>query len=145
MVKLGLPSVISHVKKLEKEGFVRKEKKGVYAGYKAERNDLFKLYKKTNMLLRLTESGLLDFLVEKFSPDAVVLFGSASRGEDIETSDIDLFILAHEEDVSLRPYEKKLHRKINLFFEAKLEDVPKELLNNLINGIVLHGYLKVLK
>lgn len=142
---LGLPSVINHIKQLKKEGLIIKEKVHVYTSYRAEKTGKFRLYKKIDMIKRLNESGLIKFLEEKFSPDAIVLFGSASKGEDIENSDIDLFILAKEEEISLKAFEKKLKRMINLFFEEKISDVPKELMNNIINGIVLSGYLKALR
>ncbi|MCK4589580.1 MAG: nucleotidyltransferase domain-containing protein [Nanoarchaeota archaeon] len=144
-VKLGLPSVINHVKLLEKEEFIKKEKGNIYDNYKANKTSKFKLYKKTNLLLRLDECGLLYFLKEKLTPDVIVLFGSAVQGNDVEESDIDLFILAKKKDLNLKPFEEKLNREINLFFEEKLGKLPKELMNNIINGIVLSGYLRVLK
>lgn len=36
------------------------------------------------------------------------------------------------------------NRKMNPLFEPNLSSLSKELLNNIINGTVLHGYLKVL-
>jgi len=143
MLKLGMPSVSNHVKKLEKLNFIKKEKRGVYESYVSSGNDLFKIYKRNDILLRIHSAGLIDFIVDKFVPDAIVLFGSASRGEDIETSDIDLLVIAKEEEISLRQFEEKLKRKIALHFEPKISDIPKELLNNVINGIVVYGYLKV--
>ncbi len=144
IINLGLPSVINYVKILEKEKLIKKIETGIYPSYCANITDRFKLYKRNDMLLKIIESGLIDCIYERFIPDAIILFGSASKGEDIESSDIDLFVMAREEDVNLTSFEKKLSRKINLFFEEKLKDVPKELLNNIINGIVLKGYLKVL-
>jgi predicted nucleotidyltransferase len=138
-----MPSVRNHVKNLENKGFIKKEKTGVYESYVSNRNELFKIYKRNDVLLRLHESGLIDFLVDSFTPDAIVLFGSASRGEDIEDSDVDLLIIAKEKEVDLKNFEKKLRRKITLHFEVSISDIPKELLNNIINGIVLYGYLKV--
>ena len=38
-----MPSVRNHVKKLEKEGFVKREKTGVYQSYIASKNELFKV------------------------------------------------------------------------------------------------------
>ena len=142
---LALPSVINHLKKLEKESFVKKEKTNIYFSYRANKIKKFRLYKKMNLLLRLNDSGLVEFLEEKLSPNVIVLFGSSSKGEDIENSDVDIFILAKEEELNLNLYEKKLKRKINLFFEEKVKEIPLELMNNIINGIVLSGYLKVLK
>jgi len=94
--------------------------------------------------VNIQESGLMEFLEEEFVPSAVVLFGSASRGEDTENSDIDLLVIAKEKDVNLKKYESALGRKINMIFEDSSKGMPKELLNNVINGIVLYGYLKVI-
>ena len=143
LLQLGMPSVRNHVKRLEKEGFVRKEKLGVYESYFASENEVFKIYKRNDMLLRISESGLSNYLEETFVPDAIVLFGSASRGEDLEGSDIDLFIMAKQKSVDLRSFENKLERKISIQFERRVQDLPKELFNNVINGIVIYGYLKV--
>ena len=137
-VNLGLPSVTAHIKALEKE------KGNIYSVYKANKTKKFKIYKRNNILIRLHESGLIDFLLNSLSPNVIVLFGSASRGDDIETSDIDLFIQSKQQNLKLEKYEKILKRKINLLFEEKIKDMPKELLNNIINGITIHGYLKVL-
>ena len=144
MLKLGMPWVKSHIERLEKFGLVAKEKKGVYPSYKASRNEKFRLYKRNDMLLRLHESDLIENLVNEALPNAIIFFGSASRGEDIETSDIDLMILAKEKDIKLEAYEKHLKRKIQLFFEPDAKKIPKEFMNNIINGIVIYGYLKVL-
>lgn len=143
LLKMGMPSVRSHVAKLERQGFVRKEKRGVYQSFVSTRNDLFKLYKKNDVLLRLHHSGLLGFLADKFVPDAIVLFGSASRGEDVEDSDVDLLVIAREKKVQLEEFEHKVRRKIALHFEEKISGIPKELLNNIVNGIVVYGYLQV--
>ena len=143
MLKLGMPSVINHVKKLEKEGLIEKKKRGVYESYVSGKNDLFRIYRRNDLLLRMHESGLIDFLAEEFMPDAIVLFGSCARGEDIETSDIDLLVVSKEKEVRLKKFESVLKRKISLHFEENVSEIPKELLNNIINGMVLHGYLTV--
>jgi len=143
MAKLGMPSVKLHIKRLENEGFVKMEKTGVYASYRASKNERFRRYKLGDMLLRLYDSGFVDFLENEFSPNAVVLFGSASRGEDTERSDIDILILAKEKEIELKEYESSLKRKISIMFESDVRKLPKELRNNVINGIVVYGYLKV--
>lgn len=145
-LKLGPVSVITHLKALEKDGLVLKEKTGLYPTFRANRdNDEFKLLKKQNLVWRLHKCGLVSFLEEKLKPNCIVLFGSASRGEDIETSDIDIFVQAGgETELDFKKYENALNRKINLFFEPNLASLSKELLNNIINGSVLYGYLKVL-
>jgi predicted nucleotidyltransferase len=76
-------------------------------------------------------------------PDAIILFGSASKGEDIKGSDIDLYVQCNEKKLELSKYEKKLNRKINLFFEKNFDKLSSELKQNIINGDKLKGFLKV--
>jgi len=139
---LGLPSVSNHLKRLKKDGLVRKERGSVYPNWVASESELFKVYKRDDTLIRLVESGLIQFLADNSLPDVIVLFGSASRGEDFETSDIDLLLVASEKKLDVQRFERLLHRKIALHFEPNVAKIPKELLNNVINGIVVHGYLK---
>lgn len=142
--KISQPSVVNHLKSLLKEGFILKEKKGIYPAYKANReNELFRVYKKSNLLNRLYETRLRDYIYDSCMPDAIILFGSASRGEDIEESDIDLFIQSPQKNLNLSKYERTLNRNINLFFEEKFSRLSPELKNNILNGIVLRGYIKV--
>jgi len=144
MIKLAQPSVINHLKELVKDDLVAKEKKGIYPTFRANRdNELFKLYKKLDIILRLNQSGFVDYVYDSCLPDVIILFGSASRGEDIEESDIDLFVQAREKRLSLEKYEKLLNRKIVLFFEENFARLSKELKNNILNGVVLKGYIKV--
>ncbi len=145
LTKIGLPSVRNHIRKLEKLGFVKRKKGSVYEAYMADRNDKFTTYKRNDTLTRLYESKIIEFIADKVLPNTIVLFGSASRGEDIETSDIDLFVQAKEEEINLREFESDLKRKVNILFESDIKDIPNELMNNIINGIVIYGYLKVLK
>ena len=143
-LKLAQVSVINHLKMIVKEGFVLREEKGLYPSYRANRgNDEFKLLKKQNIVMRIHKSKLIEFIDEKIKPDCIVLFGSSARGGDTEESDIDLFVQAEEMVLNLQIYEKMLKRKINLLFQADLKDMSKELLNNIINGDVLYGYLQV--
>ena len=143
LLKLGLPTVRNNARLLLKLGFLKKEKTGVYERYFASGSDIYKIYKTNDVLIRIYESGLVEFLEKSFVPDAVILFGSASRGEDAEASDIDLFLIAKERDIDLKKFEVSLKRKINMHFNEKVSKIPKELLNNLINGIVIYGFFKV--
>jgi predicted nucleotidyltransferase len=143
-VKLAQPSVVNHLKVLQKDGLIVKVEGGIYPAFKANReNEDFKLLKEQNLVWRIHRCKLISLLDEKLKPNCIVLFGSASRGEDTETSDIDIFVQAEEEELGLERYEKMLNRKLKLFFEPKLGTLSKELLNNITNGEVLYGYLKI--
>jgi predicted nucleotidyltransferase len=144
IIKLAQPSVSNYLKELTKEKLILKQKTGLYPIYIANReNELFKLYKKLNLIQRIQTSGLLSHVYDSCIPDCIILFGSASIGEDIEESDIDLFIQSRTEKINLTKFEKKLKRKINLFFEEDFVKLSKELKNNILNGIILRGYIKV--
>ena len=145
-VALAPPSVKRYLNELEREHLIIKAEHRIhgYPVYYANRdNEEFKFLKKIDMITKINESGLLDYLSENCMPDAVVLFGSASRGEDLKESDIDLFVLSRKEKIDLTQFEKKLNRKINIFFSDNFNKLSKELKNNIINGAILKGYLKV--
>lgn len=140
-------SIKPNLLKLVKSGFIKQviQKKGkrkfpVYRAIADSRG--FRKYKRLYNLTALLESGLIDFLEEKIAPKAIVVFGSYMRGEDLEDSDIDLFIEGIEEKVDLSFFEKKLKRRIQLHFKKEFGSYPKELKNNIINGLVLHGFLE---
>lgn len=144
-VRLAQVSIANHLHALQKEGLVVKEKKGLYPSFRANKeSEKFKLLKQQNLRWRLHVSGLIQQLEEKTKPNCIALFGSASRGEDTEMSDIDLFVQAKEVSLHVGRTERALRRKVNLLFEPDLKQLSKELLNNIINGQVLEGYLKVM-
>jgi len=142
--RISHPSVLAHLKNLVDEALVIKEKKEIYYSYKANReSEIFELYKKTALLNKIKEIGLLDYIYDKCMPDAIILFGSASKGEDTEESDIDIFVQTKEKKLNLDKYEGILNRKIMLFFKENFSKLPDELKNNILNGIILKGYIKV--
>ncbi|HLD97444.1 MAG TPA: nucleotidyltransferase domain-containing protein [Candidatus Nanoarchaeia archaeon] len=145
-VKIAPTSVKNYLKELETEGLILKSKHRVHGFplyFAGRENEKFIFYKRLNTLSLVFESGLLNHLQETCMPEVIVLFGSAAKGEDIKTSDIDLFIQCKERKIELEKFEKKINRRISLFFAEDFSDLSGELRNNLINGIKLKGYLKV--
>ena len=141
--RLAHTSVKIHLNSLEKEGLVKKENGRSFPVYRAvQESEKFRFYKKMDILFRLVEeTGLVEALWDKLSPTAIVLFGSASRGEDVGGSDIDIFIGGREKRFDANKFEKPLARKISLHF-GDFKRLPKELSNNIANGVVLAGYLE---
>ena len=145
-ISLAPKSVKLYLDKLEKVNVIIKKEHRIhkYPVYYANRDDnYFKFLKRLNIVRRIKESGLLDYLDEKCMPDVIILFGSASRGEDIESSDIDLYLQCDEKELDLSKYEKQLKRKTSIFFEKNFNKLSEELKQNIINGDKLKGYLKV--
>lgn len=146
-IKLAHTSVKKNLNTLVKQGIikevVKKRGKRKFPFYKANSdNKIFKRYKMIYNISSILESGLIDFIEKKLNPKSIVLFGSYRRGEDTEDSDIDLFVECGEEQLDIRIFEKKLRRKIQLHLKENFTLYPKELKNNIINGIVLDGFLE---
>lgn len=147
-VKVPLPLAIRYTKELEKEGLL---KSSIIAGvklYSADRTSpYFLLEKKLYNIRSLFSCGLVDFLVQELSNPTIAVFGSYSKGEDAEGSDIDIYIESSKKEIkSLEHFEKKLQRKIQLFQYKQISLVKnKELANNIINGVVLNGFVEVFK
>lgn len=145
-IKLAPTSVKNYLKELEKEKLITKKKHRTnnFPLYYANRDgENFQFYKKISTIISIKESGLLDYINEECWPDAIILFGSAARGEDIKNSDIDIYIQTKQTKLNLKKYEKCLKRKINPFFEQKLNKLSKELRNNILNGVILSGYMEI--
>lgn len=144
MSKISPPSVVSYLKEFKKEELIKSIIKRGIPFYKGEiDNEKFREYKKISALFEINSSGLTDFLWENVAPRAIILYGSHAKGESLEESDIDLFIIGDEKKINLEKFEKKIGKKIHLMFEKDPKNIPKELKNNLVNGIVLKGYLKL--
>jgi len=139
-------SVKKYLDELADDGLIIKEKHRIhkYPVYWANReNERFRFLKKMDMLFAIEDCRLMAYLNDKCMPNAIVLFGSASRGEDLMESDVDLFLVCGETKLNLGKYEKILKRKINIFFCSDFKSLSGELKNNVLNGVVLSGYLKV--
>jgi predicted nucleotidyltransferase len=135
-IKLSPTSVRLHLQTLIKEELIEEARSEPFDGYKAKReNPEFIFEKKIANLTQIKTSGLIDALKEKY-PKSIILFGSYNKGEDIETSDIDLFIDAKTFKINLESFEKYLNRKIHFIFK---EEADKSLMGSINQGTILFG------
>lgn len=147
-LKLPLPSVIRYCKELQSEGILTTLKTGNVVFYTADRsNENFLLEKKLYNIKLLYLSGLVEFIKKELSNPAIVVFGSYAKGEDIEDSDIDLYIeTPSNKELNLKDFEKKLKRKIQIFRHKNLQEIKNNhLANNIMNGITLNNYIEVFR
>lgn len=147
-LKLSLPSVIRYCKELEKAGILKVIKTGDVLFYTADRtNRQFILEKQLFNIRQTHNSGMIQYLKETLDNPIVVLFGSYAKGEDTETSDIDLYIqTSSKKKIDLEKFEKKLRRKIQSFIYGDINKLPnKHLANNIVNGIMLNSRIEVFK
>ena len=139
--KLSMPTILSATDVLSKEKLVIKTKGIVLTKVVANRENIaFVRYKRLYNLEQLYISGLVDYLSNVYNnPRLIVLFGSYSRGEDIEGSDIDIAIMTNKRlRLDFSKYEKILGRGISIH-ELDLNRVSNEFKANLANGIILEG------
>ena len=147
-LSLPLPSVIRYVKELEKENILKKEVISNITIDSADRSSKnFLLEKKLFNIKSLYRSGLVEYLIYNYHNPTIFLFGSYSKGEDIEKSDIDIYLETHKTmTINLKKFEEILKRDIQIFTYKTIQQVKnKELINNIINGISLNGFLEAFK
>jgi predicted nucleotidyltransferase len=147
-LKLPLPSVIRYTKELEKEKLLRHERIANITLYSADRSSKeYLLEKRFFNIKQLYNSGLVQFLIDQYSNPAIITFGSFAKGEDIEKSDIDIYIeTPSKKTINLEKFENLLKRKIQLFVYPKIKKVPNPMLaNNILNGINVNGFVEVFK
>lgn len=148
LVKVPLPSVIRYTQELERESIIKSSEIAGIKVYSADRNSKgYLIEKKLFNIHQLYTSDLINFILSEYSNPTLIVFGSYSRGEDVENSDIDLYLeTPTAKKINLDKFEKKLQRKIQLFQYPKIQKVENpELANNIINGIVLNGFVEVFK
>ena len=146
--KVAKPHIGKILKEFENKNLITIVKLTKIWRIKANQQDLNFLRSKISYNLNFIHlSGLIEFLNSYFgNPKSIILFGSFRNGEDISTSDIDIAIESHVDQIislkELSDFEKEINRKIQLhLFNRKNIDV--NLFNNIVNGIKLSGFLEV--
>ena len=141
LLKLSMPTIISVTDNLAKENLIIKIKSGFITKVHANRESVRFIRKKRiyNMAM-IFESGIVEHLLKIYNhPKAIILFGSFSRGDDIEKSDVDIAVITKKKvSLNTTEYEKFLGRSINIH-EMDLNEVSEEFRLNLANGIILEG------
>lgn len=140
-LKLSMPTIISTTDALAKEKLIVKTKSKALTQVSASRDNInFVRCKRIYNLDKIYASGIVDYISKLYNyPKSIILFGSFSSGEDIESSDIDIAVTTNKNlRLDLHKYERTLKRPINVH-ETDTEKISKEFKANLANGIVLEG------
>ncbi|MCK5322337.1 MAG: nucleotidyltransferase domain-containing protein [Candidatus Aenigmarchaeota archaeon] len=138
------------VTKLENEGFLKKEVIGRIWRISCNQTHIYNYSRKIAYNLRkIYESGLIEEVHKAIeSPKSIILFGSYRKGDDTEESDIDIAVEIIGDDepkiINLGVLEEMGYRSnvpVNLYvFSRKKVDI--NLFSNIVNGIVLEGFLE---
>ncbi len=143
---LSSTGIIKIVKKLKKEKLLTTKKVKHIEEVRPDFNGKFLLIKRLYNTYSLYDIGFIDFIKKHYEmPRAIILFGSYSEGTDTEKSDIDIAIITSKKETpDLKKFENKLARKINIYL-INLDKAEKEFKNSLANGIVLEGFMEIIK
>ncbi len=153
LTELNPMTASKYLGRLVKDGVINKKSERNYILFSADTESIsFRDMKKYYNVKKLRSSGLVDFLENELGyPDVIILFGSFAKAENTSESDIDLFVLSgSKKKLDLSEFESKLGAEIQLFKHSRKEFETmkrsnKELLNNILNGIILSGFLEVFK
>lgn len=146
LIKAHPNSVSNVLTLLSREGIARSEKKKHIVEVTANIESLqFVRKKRVSNFEKIYNSGIIEDISNIFDPDSISVIGSYSRGEDIETSDIDLVVLNAKKKsagvINFEKFERMLNRKVHLIV-TNYKEMSDEFFINLINGILLYGYLR---
>ena len=140
--KISAPTASKILANLKNEGILKEEEDRQFRYYFANKDsallvELSRIYWRLN----LKKSGLLELLNKAFLSPVIILFGSMSKAEVKQGSDMDLAMFTPtKKEIKVEKYEKLLKRKIQIFIFPSIADVKnKELLNNILNGQGISG------
>jgi len=146
IIKKAPATISKELDKYQKKGILQERKERMLKLYRANiENELYKDVKVFFLLREIKESGLLEELNNFYLKPTIILFGSGAQGRDTETSDIDLCIISEKIQTkpSIQIFEKRLKRPVQLIVTENIKGIKnKQLIINIINGIVIQGKLK---
>ncbi|MBS3151912.1 nucleotidyltransferase domain-containing protein [Candidatus Woesearchaeota archaeon] len=143
LVKISPPTASKLLSYYKKEGLLLMEEyKNYMLFYANKENKLFIELSKIYWRLRLKE--FIEHIEKKLITQTIILFGSTSKGEIKEDSDIDIAIIGIKKDIDIKNFEARIKRKIQILWFKSMEEVKNnELKNSIINGVTLSGRLRL--
>lgn len=141
---LSHTAVIKFVNALEKRNFVEIETFGRAKKVSFNMESEEAVREKRIRNIKAAEVIKEEILKSGIDARAIILFGSFSRGEDIESSDIDIAVVGRKNfKVDFSKIEKKLNRRVNIIFFDIFRKIPENLGGSIINGVKLYGVIDV--
>ena len=143
IAEMSPPTASKMLDSYHHEGLLSKEKFRNYIMFYANKdNKQFTDLSRVYWSIKLKE--LTDLMEKELTTPTIILFGSLSKAEAKSDSDIDLAVFAYKKELDMNSFEKKLKRKIQIFWFTSIKSIKnKELANNIINGYLLKGRLQL--
>jgi len=143
LMRISPPTASKLLSYYNSEGLLKRESYRNYLFFFANKEspnfiDLSRMYWRHRL------SSLTAFLEKELLEPTIVLFGSLAKAEAKRDSDVDLAIFSQRKRIDVSVFEKKLKRKIQIFWFRSFSDIrSRELTNNILNGYVLKGRLNI--
>ena len=143
LIKITPPTASTLLKNYHQLNLLKKQEERGFLFFSANRSqdfiDLSRIYWRKELI------GLLEYLGKELLNPIIILFGSLSKAETKPDSDVDLTIISPSSNkLDLTKFEKRLNRKIQIFQYKSFNEIKnKELKNNLLNGYVLRGKIRL--
>jgi len=142
ILKVSPPTASKILNRYYKEGLLKMEKDRNYLFFYAEReNKVF--IQLSRMYWSYSLGEMVDYLNKALLSPTIILFGSLSKGEAKKDSDVDIAVFANKKELNIKKFEKKLGRKIQIFWFKYFNEVKEDIKNNIINGHVIEGKIKI--
>ena len=143
LLKISPPTASKILKMLHKENLLKITKENIYLFFWANKEnknfiDLSRIYWNYKL------ADFIEYINQTLVDPTIILFGSLSKAETKIDSDIDIALFANKRELNVKEFEKILKREFQIFIFNSPRDVKnKELLNNLINGFILQGKIRL--
>jgi predicted nucleotidyltransferase len=153
-LKISKTTAKKTITRLIDEGFLTRTIFGKTWIIKCNQNSAYNYSRKVAFNLSMVFEAYLNGLREDVfaqvrNPKAVILFGSYRKGDDIETSDIDIAAEVLDEKgtgiielgrIAEFGYRKNVAVNLHVFCR---KNIDSNLIANIANGIILEGFLEV--
>ncbi|MBS3099014.1 nucleotidyltransferase domain-containing protein [Candidatus Pacearchaeota archaeon] len=141
-MKITPPTASNLLKDFAKEDLLNMRKERGFLFFYANRESLA-LRDFSRVYWRNKLNDLVKNIWDDVHPDSIVLFGSLTKLEVNEKSDIDIAIfVGFKKEIDLKKFEKKLGKEIQVFRFESLDKVNKELRVGIMEGYSLKGVLR---
>lgn len=131
---------------LAENGFlkVREERRTILYSANID-SDAYRDLKVFHTIRNLKDKGMIASINRFYSSPTIILFGSAAKGEDKETSDLNLLIVSDNTEIFPEKdhFEKVLGRKLQIFVTKNFPDLKnKEIFQSASNGKIIQGEVR---
>ncbi|MBI2559469.1 nucleotidyltransferase domain-containing protein [Candidatus Woesearchaeota archaeon] len=144
MKKAGIsrPRLAQWLNKFERESIIKRVKPKGKMPYYVQDFDSPEFHQRKRLftLKRLAESGLLKHLASLKEAKVVILFGSFSRSDWYDDSDIDVFIYGDDSEFEAGKFSVKLKRDIQVHSAKDRRDLKR--IDKMIPYILMGDFIK---